>query len=228
MLINEVFHSVQGEGVHQGLPTAFVRLQGCNLRCKWCDTLYAQNSLEGKELTPIQIRNEVVKLAPDADWVCITGGEPLSQGDKLETLIRLFHEREYKVEIETNGSFPIPDWRNLVDSWCVDVKCPASEVTSNHHKAWLTMREQDQVKFVVANETDLAFVESVLAAIDKPIHPTVLISPVINLIQTNPLGKEDYFMSGAWLQRCVEFTKEHNLRFSLQWHKVVWGNEKGV
>lgn len=186
----------------------FVRLQGCNLRCKWCDTPYAQAPLTGDELSPPSIRSQVVLTAPQADWVCITGGEPLSQARRLHELVQLLHEREYKVEIETNGSFLPPKWWEEVDSWCVDVKCPSSGQKGSFLSKWTSARPQDQLKFVVDDETDLEYTYDVFSAFEKG-GPTTLLSP------TMPNNRE-------WLHRCARFCLVHNIRFSLQLHKVVW------
>ena len=229
MKVNETFFSVQGEGVYTGLPTVFIRLQGCNLRCTWCDTVYAQDPLAPcKEMTVEDVRGEVMRLGPTSEWVCITGGEPLYQALEIGELVKALHERGRKVEIETNGSIVAPDWGSLVDSWCVDIKCPSSGGAGKSREFWFESRKQDQIKFVVADETDLRFVEEVLDRNPDP-SPTVLISPAFTLLKINPLGKEDYFTSGVWMQRCAEFVKEHNLRFSLQIHKFVWPpSQRGV
>jgi 7-carboxy-7-deazaguanine synthase len=160
--------------------------------------------------------------------VCITGGEPLFQRDEVGDLVKLLHEREYKVEIETNGSFPSPTWSGAVDSWCVDMKCPASDMQDKNLEVWFGARPQDQIKFVVADEADLAFTGALLDK-HKGAKSVILISPVLNLLTISPSGKKDYLIPGAWLQRCVEFVKERNLRLSLQIHKVIWPpNLRGV
>jgi len=220
MKINEVFYSIQGEGVYQGLPTVFVRLQGCNLMpnfCKWCDTQYARDSDGGFEMPVDEVVGEVSRLSPHYNsWVCITGGEPLWQVEELEYLVRTLTRGGYKIEVETNGSLPKPRWWTLVDSWCADIKCPSSGVCGISLEQWFKTRPQDQVKFVVGSEEDLGFTERMLKR-HMADNPTILVSPVIN-----------YCPVPEWLQRVAEFCKEHRVRFSLQWHKVVWGNKKGV
>lgn len=229
MKINEIFYSIQGEGVYAGVPTAFIRLQGCNLRCSYCDTKYAQDlTAGGKHMSAREIVSEVIRVAPEAGWVCITGGEPLLQAQEVRLLVEGLHKMDYKAEIETNGSYPRPvEWD--VDSWVPDIKCPCSGVASamRYNEQWL-YGPNDQVKFVVATEEDLSYVEGILLAYPNRTS-TILISPVINLIKTSPLGREDYFTSGAWFQRCVEFCKKHDVRFSLQIHKFVWPpGQRGV
>lgn len=227
MRVNNMFYSIQGEGVYQGVPTVFVRLAGCNLLpnfCKWCDTTYAQEADSGREMSVEQVVQEVIHLYPyQKGWVCITGGEPLFQPDGLEELARELKRQQYLIEIETNGSLPRPGWWTLVDSWCADIKCPSSGVAGISREIWFKTRPQDQIKFVVGTEEDLEFADEMIRRhiVDNPV---VLVSPVIE----NSELDFDASWNKEWLQRCVEFAKEHRARFSLQWHKIVWGNRKGV
>jgi 7-carboxy-7-deazaguanine synthase len=195
----------------------FVRLAGCNLLvpCQFCDTAYAQSPEGGTEKTVEEIASEVGKLTRYGGWVSITGGEPLWQLDELEELIKVLKlERGYRVTVETNGSIRPPRWWTLVDSWSADIKCPSSGVCGISHEIWLRARSQDQVKFVAGTEDDLAFVASTLER-HFACKPTVLVSPVM------PASTE-------WLQRVWAFCCEKKLRFSLQIHRVVWGDKKGV
>ena len=218
----EVFFSVQGEGVYAGVPTVFVRLQGCPLRCRWCDTVYAQDAFGGEEVTVEDICHEVLEKAPNfLGWCCVTGGEPLFQPKALEELVGALKSRGHKIEIETNGALPVPGWYEQVDSWCSDTKCPSSGEEKKFREEWFNLRSCDQIKFVVADEKDLQYVESVLRQHPKP-RPTILISPCINPAKTSLMDRKDYLTSRVWFQRCVEFCKEHNVRFSLQIHKIVW------
>ncbi|MEM3237772.1 MAG: radical SAM protein, partial [Thermoplasmata archaeon] len=99
MKINEIFYSIQGEGVHIGIPMVFVRFTGCNLRCEWCDTKYA--FFEGSQMSVEEVMKEIKKHK--VRWVCITGGEPLLQED-VYTLIYQLLKEEYNILIQTNGS----------------------------------------------------------------------------------------------------------------------------
>jgi len=216
----EVFFTVQGEGIYAGVPTVFVRLQGCNLRpgCNWCDTLHAQDPDGGKKISISEVVTSVTRQTPTCRWVCITGGEPLRQEQELHTLVKELKSLGYCIEIETNGTIPPPSWYPQVDCWCADVKCPSSGIYDRTSTMWFHTRPQDQLKFVVADETDLEFVRNVLRTETK-ILPTILISPAFI----------DQEVSKDWMQRCVEFVKKYNLRFSLQIHKTVWDpNQKGV
>lgn len=229
MRVNEIFYSIQGEGVYQGLPTVFVRLQGCNLLpnfCSYCDTKYAQSENGGEEKSVEEVVQNVIKLYPyQMGWGCITGGEPLFQPDVLEQLVRELKKQQYHIEVETNGSLPKPRWWALIDSWCADIKCPSSGVAGVSREEWFKVRPQDQVKFVVGTEEDLKFADGMIR---KHIadNPIVLVSPVFP--ENYNEGGDGICIKWDWLQRCVEFAKERRVRFSLQWHKVVWGDQKGV
>ena len=165
--INEVFYSLQGEGIYAGIPMAFVRLQGCNFSpgCAYCDTPYAQKAQEGGvERSIDQIFWEIGKYS--ADWVCITGGEPLMQHKSLTILLKVL-SASYFVEVETNGSISpyVFDEEILADNlWSVDVKCPSAKVTSYYAHEWMKVCEPgDQIKFVVSDKEDLEFVKSYLS-----------------------------------------------------------------
>jgi len=214
MRISETFYSISGEGVHAGIPAMFIRLQGCNLRCGYCDTKYAQDPSGG-----IELKADEIVSNNKSRWVVITGGEPLMQEGELELLVDTLHLQKKKVEIETNGSFHPPIWFRSADSWSVDVKCPCSGLSYGTFKTqWLTkLRKQDQLKFVVGAVEDLRFVNSFISS--SRVRPTLLISPM-----TNDDGK----WNTEWLQQCTEFCKENDVRLSLQLHKIIWGNKRGV
>ena len=228
MKVHETFYSIQGEGVLQGLPMVFVRLQGCNFEkpCSWCDTTYAFAEVgKYEELTPDQVKKRIVDLLPyPGSWVCITGGEPLHQTEELHKLCKLLTEQGlYKVEIETNGSVKLPSWYSTVTSWCIDIKTPSSGNTNKDSKLikeFFNLRNTDQIKFVVANEEDLEFASNIIQ-LHPHFSPRVLISPVIpNLGEGWALDYQE------WWQRCAEFCKEERVRLSLQLHKLIWGIKK--
>lgn len=217
LAINEVFYSLQGEGLYQNEPTVFVRLAGCNLLlskcCTFCDTPYAQDLGSGQEMSIEEVVKEVSRLQPFYKaWVCITGGEPLWQEQELEKLVRELKTGPYRITIETNGSIRPPRWYTLVDSWSADIKCPSSGVCGVSSEAWFNTRGTDQIKFVVANEEDLRFIEEVLSR-HKTDNPVVLVSPV--------WGSSQEFLQKVW-----NFILEHKLRLSIQQHKVVFGEVK--
>lgn len=215
--INEIFYSIQGEGIHQGVPMVFIRFQGCNLipGCDYCDTKYARVQGEGENFNYEEVLQAIRLLDPrQMGWVCITGGEPLWQLYDLENLVGILRSEGIKASIETNGSYPIPQWYTKAESWVADIKCPSSGVCGTSKDDWLFCRQKDQVKFVVGTQEDLEFVENVLKrTVGKT--STVIVSP------TMPSSQE-------FMQKIVEFCKEHKVRFSLQWHKIIWGDKRGV
>jgi len=224
------FYSIQGEGVYQGIPTTFIRLQGCNLltHCSYCDTVYAQDGSKG---TIVEV-NEVLNLCTKVEgrtykhWVCITGGEPLFQLEALHELVKGLKRYGFKVEIETNGTIPKPYWWTLVDCWVVDIKCPSSGVCGSSLQEWFDSRIDDQIKFVVGSKKDLEFARAMILK-NIAMNPVVLVSPVIEVGRGN-LSDACINWNNEWLQEVVEFCKELKVRFSLQIHKVVYGNKKGV
>jgi 7-carboxy-7-deazaguanine synthase len=232
--VNEVFLSLQGEGLNQGLATVFVRLAGCNLYpdkcCSYCDTKYAQSS-EGEELTPDEVVARIVKLSP---WVktrvCITGGEPLYQLEGLEDLVRTLNKYNYYIEVFTNGTLPRPFWYTRVNSWIVDIKTPSSGVNLTIGD-WMDSRTTDQIKLTVGTEEDLKFAEDIISKMVFN-YPKVIVSPVIDLRDFVEVGTTEsntlVAINREWLQRVAQFCIEHRVRYSLQLQKVLWGNKKGV
>lgn len=199
MKIAEIFKSLQGEGKNQGKPCLFIRLAGCNLNCRWCDTAYARTG--GMEMCLDMILEQVWRTNPS--YVCITGGEPLVQADELEPLLISLHKRGTAIDIETNGTF---DFRKLQPyaSICMDVKCPSSGEQSN--LALLdAIRPQDSVKFVVKDETDCQYAHTIITSYQ--ISGEIFVSPVFG---------SDYTM-------IAKFILDNNLpvRFQIQLHKIV-------
>lgn len=226
--ISEVFFSIQGEGIHCGIPMVFIRFQGCNLLsgCNWCDTKYARG--DGGTLTTVgEVVSEVSRLQPyHKGWVCITGGEPLFQREALEGLVRELREGKYRTEIETNGTLEKPPWYTLVDSWVADIKTPDSgipEAEPEILQQWVFNRPWDQIKLVVATDEDLEYARGIVKRF--PDRQTVaLISPVMPSEPINGAFLPDH----PWLEEVAEFCKEYRVRLSLQLHKIIWGNRKGV
>lgn len=225
MRVNEIFYSIQGEGRNMNVPTAFIRLQGCNLNpgCLWCDTPYAQTD-GGHDFNMIDVMMTLdnIWLGKNArsryNHVCLTGGEPLVQDEEVFKLVQILTRQNYPVEIFTNGSIVPPYWHNRV-SWVVDVKCPSSGVSSRAYEDWCATGPFNQVKFVVADDTDLKYVTDLHP--DRYCRPEVIISPMLPVKAFGPAELE-------WARTVVEFCKKYQYRFSLQQHKLLWGNRKGV
>jgi len=199
MKIAEIFKSLQGEGKNQGKPCLFIRFGGCNLRCRWCDTKYAQEG--GMEMSNDAILEQVWRTNPP--YVCITGGEPLLQADDLEPLLASLHKRGTMVDIETNGTFDFTRFQRYA-SICMDVKCPSSG-----EKSVLALldkiRPQDSVKFVVHDEADCRYAQEVMNT--HHINGEIFFSPVY----------------GTDYKPITGFILTNNLpvRFQLQLHKIL-------
>ena len=199
MKIAEIFASLQGEGRNQGKPCLFIRLAGCNLRCRWCDTAYAQ---DGGIETGIDAILEHIQ-SQNLSYVCITGGEPLLQADELEQLLVLLNQKGYSIDIETNGTI---DFTRLqpYSSICMDVKCPSSGARSNI-SLLEALRPQDSVKFVVQDVTDCRYARDIIDC--HRIPGEIFFSPVC----------------GSDYGPLIEFILVNNLpvRFQVQLHKLI-------
>ncbi len=212
MRITEIFFSIQGEGRLAGVPTVFVRTTGCHLRCSWCDSAYAFHG--GKELSLDEILDAVAEHP--TRHVCFTGGEPLLQKEAVELVTRLL-DTDHHVVVETSGSLDLSDYRALEprDQLClsVDVKCPSSEMTEHNKLDELeALSEHDQVKFVVADEADYAYAKQVLE--ERSIPCPVVIQPV-------------WGENATWLAERL-LADGLDARFSIQLHKLLWGDKPGV
>lgn len=209
MKVCEIFKSIQGEGVTVGLPTTFVRLTGCNLRCDWCDTKYAYE--EGEEMGIPDILAKVQELGNEQ--VCVTGGEPLCQGETPSLVDRLI-EKGYLVTLETNGSKsiePLQCSSNLMIS--LDIKCPSSgESGKMNFSNIVLLSPNDQLKFIIADRRDYDYAKEILKK-----H-----RPLCNIVMT-PVGGRD-------LKELAEWALEDGLgvRVLPQLHKIIWGDRRGV
>ena len=207
--ITEVFYSLQGEASRVGLPTVFVRLTGCPLRCTWCDTTYSFTG--GEPATIASVLAEVAKYP--ARQVCVTGGEPLSQKECLPLLVALC-DAGYDVSLETSGALDV----SAVDprvSRIMDLKAPDSgEVGRNLWSNLDCLDGRDEIKIVIASRGDYEWARDVLRQrqIDR-ICPA-LFSPAQGLIEAGSLA--DWILEDGL-----------NVRFQLQLHKLLWGNMQG-
>ena len=207
--ISEIFHSLQGESSRVGLPTVFIRLTGCPLRCRWCDTPYA---FTGGENRPI---DEIVAEAGrhGTRTVCVTGGEPLSQKNCLPLLTALC-DAGYSVSLETSGALDIGDVDPRV-SRIVDLKAPGSgEEARNLSSNIPLLTPHDELKLVLAGEADYAWAKARIAEYRLTDRCPVLLAPVQG--QLNPADL------AAWILR-----DKLPVRMQVQLHKVIWGNEPG-
>jgi len=206
--VSEIFSSLQGEGKFTGVPTTFIRLFRCNLYCSYCDTQYAREGKRSKAGIDM-ILNTVGKLGNKN--ICLTGGEPLIQ-DEVYPLIYALVERQYVVDIETNGSIPIDkDNYNRSFYYCMDVKCPSSNMAGNNCYANLgNLLAKDEVKFVIADFTDYLFAKGVIK--QYPTIAQIIFSPCFN---------ESGGSNARELADWIEGDKLPNVRLGIQIHKVI-------
>jgi len=156
MRVKDIFASIQGEGKHIGKPTTFVRLSGCNLRCRWCDTRYAWTG--GKEISVDEIVEHIRRM--NLPNVCITGGEPMLQEKELEKLVGKLKRGGYHITLETNGTLYNKKIFDNVDCASVDMKPPSSGEKSDE-RILKKLKEKDQVKVIIANDRDLRFAKRI-------------------------------------------------------------------
>jgi len=208
--ISEVFTSLQGEALTSGLPTTFIRLTGCPLRCVYCDSAYAFKGGEQRSIPDLVSLSE----ASRTNLVCVTGGEPLAQPNCLSLLTSLC-DAGFEVSLETSGAIDI----SAVDprvSIVLDLKTPGSRESSKNLLSNLQLiREKDQVKVVVIDEDDFRWFELLCDT-----HPsifqagTVWISPSYDEIDLQILAD-------------LIIGSRHPFRMQLQLHKQIWGQEQG-
>ena len=207
--VSEIFHSIQGEADAVGWPTVFVRLTGCPLRCTWCDTAYAFEGGEWRDIDSIldEVRGHATR------HVCVTGGEPLAQKRCLDLLARLC-DAGFEVSLETSGAMDI----SRVDSRVrrvVDVKAPASgESARNRWENLQHLASGDQLKFVLADRADYDWAAAVVRERGLPSRCTVLFSPVHGVLDPRVLAE--------WILQ-----DRLPVRLQIQLHKVLWGEEPG-
>ena len=208
--VTEIFHSIQGESSHAGRPCVFVRLTGCNLRCRWCDSEYTFTGGEKMSLDAIMERVR--------DYGCnlveLTGGEPLAQTESLDLIRQLCDER-FEVLIETSGSIDIEpvDRRAKI---ILDIKCPGSGESSKNRWANLDhLKSVDEIKFVIADRADYEWSKTIID--DRKLQRwTILMSPV--------WGEMDMKSLAEWM-----LADRLPARFQTQLHKHIWGAEaRGV
>ena len=207
--VTEVFHSLQGEAQYVGMPTVFVRLTGCPLRCHYCDTAYA---FEGGEWW--SVADIIGKVAEyQVRDVCVTGGEPLAQRHCL-TLLHELCERGYRVSLETSGALDVAAVDPRV-SRVVDVKTPGSgEEARNLYPQLQTLREPDQIKFVITSREDYEWSRAKLRELALADRCDVLFSPGYGQLEARELAE--------WV-----LADRLPVRFQLQLHKILWGEARG-
>ena len=207
--ITEIFYSLQGESRMVGLPTVFVRLTGCPLRCGYCDTAYAFQG--GEWLALDEILEQIAKL--NCQTVCVTGGEPLAQKACVEFL-KLLCDKGYQVSLETSGALDISpvDERVVI---VMDLKTPTSgEVEKNLYSNIGHLRKHDHLKFVISNREDFDWACEQLKQHELVKRCEVLFSPVFGELEPKLLA--DWILA-AHLP----------VRMQVQLHKLLWGDKPG-
>jgi 7-carboxy-7-deazaguanine synthase len=207
--LTEIFFSLQGEASRAGLPTVFVRLTGCPLRCVWCDTTY---SFTGGE--PCEIAAVLAEVGRHpARQVCVTGGEPLAQKDCLPLLTALC-DAGYEVSLETSGALDVAPVDPRV-ARIMDLKAPGSgECAKNRWENLAVLNAGDEIKIVIASRADYEWARAVIAERRLDALCPVLLSPAQGLLEAVDLAE--------WI-----LADGLNVRFQMQLHKLLWGNIKG-
>lgn len=207
--ISEIFYSLQGESKSVGMPTVFIRLTGCPLRCQYCDTSYAFSGGEMTSIADIIAQVEQYKTR----YITVTGGEPLAQPACLE-LLKQLADKDYIVSLETSGALDV----SQVDLRIVkvmDLKTPASaEESRNLYTNLPYLEAKDQLKFVICNAEDYAWSKGKLDEYQLDKQCEVLFSP--------SMGEQDPTELAEWILR-----DQLPVRFQLQLHKILWGNSPG-
>jgi 7-carboxy-7-deazaguanine synthase len=207
--ISEIFFSLQGETSRVGLPTVFVRLTGCPLRCTYCDTTYAFTG--GQTMSLQSILQQVAQHSPR--FVTVTGGEPLAQKSSL-LLMRALCDAGYEVSLETGGMLDVSGVDKRVCK-VVDLKSPASgEMAKNLLSNLEYLNPQDEIKFVLCGEADYQWAKQMMLDHQLTRRCDVLFSPAQGQLAPKDLAE--------WILR------DHlAVRLQVQLHKILWGNEAG-
>ena len=208
--ITEIFYSLQGEARNVGLPTVFIRLTGCPLRCAYCDTEYAFSGGEWMDIDDIiaQARRY------NTSFVTVTGGEPLAQKSCIDLLSRLC-DAGFHVSLETSGAILV----DMVDARVekvLDIKTPAStEDAKNKFENIAFLQAGDQVKFVICDESDYLWSRQIIEQYQLVDRCEILFSPSYGQLEATVLAD--------WILR-----DQLQVRFQVQLHKYLWGDRPGV
>jgi len=213
--VNEIYVSLQGEGTRTGLLTTFIRLQGCLLRCVWCDTPYA---LDRKETATMMKHDELINAIELAGskLIMFTGGEPLEQ-EGVFSVIRELCDKDFEVTIETNGQADISkvDKRAVI---IMDLKCPASKMEKkNNYKNLSYLKKTDEIKFVISDREDYDWAVAKVSELHlSEVVNTILFSPAFGILDEKLLAE--------WL-----IEDKIPVRMQLQTHKYIWEpDQRGV
>ena len=208
--INEIFFSLQGESSRIGLPTVFIRLTGCPMRCNYCDTAYAFNG--GENLTIHAILAKVASYK--TQYITVTGGEPLVQRECLDLLTALC-DSSYEVSLETGGALTIKDVDPRVKI-ILDIKTPGSGEVKNYHWPNLNyLKAKDEIKLVITDHEDYLWAKNTIQEKNLLGNFDILFSPSFEQVESQDLAE--------WILK-----DQLPVRLQLQLHKILWGQKPGV
>jgi len=208
--IFEIFYSLQGESSRVGLPTIFIRLSGCPMRCHYCDTAYA---FQGGSMMDMDDIMETIKKY-DTHYVTVTGGEPLAQKEVL-SLLKVLADQNYDVSLETGGGISIKEVDPRIKI-ILDIKTPESgEEKKNHWENLNLIHAKDEIKFVLCSREDYDWAKKILDQYKLTERCYVLFSPVYQKLNTTDLGN--------WI-----LEDQLPVRLQIQLHKLLWGEKPGV
>lgn len=207
--ITEIFYSLQGESNTVGLPTVFIRLTGCPLRCVYCDTSYAFSG--GKKIAIDSVIAQAEQYG--TRYITVTGGEPLAQPGCLELMTKLL-DKSHVVSLETSGALDVSEVDPRVVK-VMDLKTPSSgELSKNRYQNIDYLTAKDQVKFVIGNDEDYEWSKAILTDHDLPDRCEILFSPVMG--RQNPTELAEKILKDRL-----------PVRFQLQLHKILWDDAQG-
>jgi 7-carboxy-7-deazaguanine synthase len=208
--IFEIFYSLQGESSRVGLPTIFIRLSGCPMRCHYCDTAYA---FQGGSIMTIDEIMEAIKKY-HTHYVTVTGGEPLAQKEVLN-LLKVLADQNFKVSLETGGGLSIKEVDPRIKI-ILDIKTPESgEEKKNHWENLNFIHLKDEIKFVLCSREDYNWAKKIINQYKLQEKCDVLFSPVYQKLNNTDLGN--------WI-----LEDQLPVRMQIQLHKLLWGEKPGV
>jgi len=223
----EIFYSIQGEGINTGKPAVFVRMALCNLVCTWCDTKYTWDweqydaKEQIKEMMPAEVEREILRYS--CRYLVVTGGEPMLQQRQLSPLLESLKNKEFYIEIETNGTVvPFSGLVDLANHWSISPKLGNSGNS-------LSLREIPQAydffgalsnshfKYVIENQDDFSEVRSTISKYNLDSEKIILMPEARN--------REALLRKSRWL---VEVCKDHGYMFSTRLQILLWGNMRAI
>jgi 7-carboxy-7-deazaguanine synthase len=209
LIINEIFYSIQGETSRSGLPTYFIRLTGCPLRCTYCDTGYAFNA--GTKMSFEEILSKLNRNT--TKYITITGGEPLSQKN-VQSLMKELCDLNFSVSLETSNAITIEDVDSRV-SIILDIKTPGSlESDKNLISNYSKLKKSDELKFVICNQKDFEWAVDYIKKNNLSSICPIVFSPSYNQMPLSELA--DLILKNSL-----------NVRLQTQLHKTIWGEVNG-